>query len=474
MLIRDLYLSNDALGLAALVSSKEVSASELLEQALALCDERDPRLHAVVHRFEDRARQEIERGLPEGPFRGVPFLLKDLHIALAGEPMTNGSRLYRDHVPTIDSTLTERYRAAGLVIFGRTASPEFGLTTTTESLLYGPTYNPWDLDRTAGGSSGGAAAAVASGILPLAHASDGGGSIRIPASCCGLFGLKPTRGRVPPGPEVGEGWAGLSTNHAVSWSVRDSAALLDAVAGPAPGDPYYAPPIARPYLEEVGQDPGRLRIAFTLRSFNGAPTHPDCERAVRNAAMLCESLGHDVFEGRPEVDADALREVIGVIIGANIRATAQARAAELGRELDPANDLEEVTWGMIQSVEDVGAAAYPAGVKVIHQTGRKLAAFFDSCDLLLTPTMAQPPARIGELALTGVSGKDYMPRLLASVGFTQLMNIAGNPAVSVPLAHAEDGIPIGVQFAAPFGGEDRLFRLAAQLEAAAPWAGRRP
>ncbi|MEN8160322.1 MAG: amidase, partial [Myxococcota bacterium] len=337
------YEEHDGLGLAALVREGELTATTLLDAAIERCEKRNPAVNAVVIPMLEQARAAITAGLPEGPFRGVPFLLKDLHASVPGVRTTYGAALFADHVPELESELVARYRRAGLVIFGKTHSPELGLTTTSESRLFGQTRNPWHLERTAGGSSGGAAAAVAAGIVPLAHATDGGGSIRVPASCCGVFGLKPTRGRTPMGPEVGEGWSGMSAQHAVSRSVRDSAALLDATHGPDPGAPYAAQPPARPFLEEIGASPGALRIALQTETWNGAPTHPSCVEAARDSAALCESLGHHVEEARFEIDLEPYREATTTIIGASVRATLEDRARALGRELRP-EDVEPGTW----------------------------------------------------------------------------------------------------------------------------------
>ncbi len=466
------YETYDGLGLAELVRKGEVSPTELLDAALARVSARNPALNAVNMNWEARARRDVAAGLPDGAFRGVPFLLKDLHAQVAGERVTYGSRLFKDFVSDADSELVIRYRRAGLVTFGRTASPELGLTATTESVLFGQTRNPWNPARTSGGSSGGASAAVAAGILPVAHASDGGGSIRIPASCTGLFGVKPTRARVPMGPHAGEGWGGMSTAHVVSRSVRDSAALLDATHGPDLGSPYEAPAPERAYLDEVTRSPGRLRIALQVETFNGAPTDPECAAAARAAAKLCESLGHSVEEAKLVVDAAALGRATQVLIGANVTATAEDRAAALGQTLGP-ELVEDMTWAMIQNTRGLPAADYARAVKTIHAAGRVVAAFFTRFDVLLTPTMAMQAPKLGEIALSPVTSESVQG-LQRCTGFTALFNAAGNPAMSVPLGTASDGVPIGVQFAGRFGDEATLFRLAGQLEAAAPWAARRP
>jgi amidase/6-aminohexanoate-cyclic-dimer hydrolase len=467
------YESYDALGLAEQVARGEVKPEELLDEAIRRVEVIDPKINAVVTRSYDDARAAIAEGLPEGPFRGVPFLIKDLHTQVKGVRLTQGSRLFSDFVSDHDSELTTRYRRAGLVIFGRTHSPEFGLTTTTESLVFGQTRNPWSPEHTAGGSSGGAAAAVAAGILPLANASDGGGSIRIPASCCGLFGMKPTRGRTPMGPDAGEGWSGMSIVHAVSRSVRDNAALLDATGGPDLGAPYHAPAPERPYLEEVSREPGALRIAWQSETFNGAVTHPDCLAAVEDAAALCESLGHRVECTRFQVDVDPLREATLTIISANLASVAADRVASLGRELSQ-EDLEIGAFLLAKSSESRDSGAYARSIRVIHAVGRELARFQLDHDVVLTPTMAAPPSRLGVLSLSNAAAPEYLETLNQSVGFTQLMNVTGCPAMSVPLSWNGDGLPIGIQYAGRFGDEGTLYRLAGQLERARPWFERRP
>jgi len=468
------YEQYDALGLAELVAKGDVQPKELLEAALTRAEKREPEIGAIPIPMFEEARDSVARGLPEGPFRGVPFLLKDLHILYTGTKTTYGCRMFADNVADHDSELTTRYKQAGLVVFGKSASPEFGLTTTTESVLFGQTRNPWNLERTAGGSSGGAAAAVAAGILPAANASDGGGSIRIPASCCGLVGMKPTRARTPMGPDAGEGWSGMSCVHAVSRSVRDSAALLDAVAGPESGAPYWAPQPERPFLEEVGRAPGRLRIAVQTATFNGAPTHPDCVAATEDAARLCEELGHQVEEATLSVDAETLRAATLTIIGGNLRATLLARARALGREDYGADDVEPGTFLMAAAAAGRGAADYADAVRTIHAVGRQVAGFFGDWDVLLTPTMASPPQPLGALSLSNPDTSAYVAALNETVGFTQLFNASGNPAVSLPLFWNAEGLPIGLQFAGGFGDEATLYRLAAQLEEARPWFQRTP
>jgi Asp-tRNA(Asn)/Glu-tRNA(Gln) amidotransferase A subunit family amidase len=466
------YESYDALGLAELVRKRETSAEELLGEALARTEARNPALNAVNMLWADYARAAVRAGLPEGPFHGVPFLLKDLHVQVAGMPLTYGSRLFASYVSETDSELALRYRRAGLVIFGRTASPEFGLTATTESVLWGATRNPWDLARTSGGSSGGASAAVAAGILPAAHASDGGGSIRIPASCCGLFGMKPTRARVPSGPHQGEGWGGMSTAHAVSRSVRDSAALPGRPHGPDEGAPYHAPAPERPYLDEVLREPGRLRVALQLEPWNGAPVDAECRAAAQDAAKLVASLGHEVEEARLEIDAPALARATQVLIGANVQAATEDAAAAQHRALT-ADDVETVTFGMVQNAKQLGAADYARGVKTIHAVGRAVEAFFGRFDVLLTPTMATQPLPLGAIALSAAPSAEWIARLQQCTGFTQLFNASGHPAMSVPLAWSRDGPPLGAQFARASATRPRC-SARPRSSSARPWADRRP
>lgn len=470
----DDYLSHDALGLAEIIRRGDVQPQEVLEAAIERTEEVNPEINAIcIEMYEEARKSAADPALPDGPFRGVPFLLKDLGLYYRGFRTTSGCRFFADNVADHDSELVRRYKAAGLVVFGKSATPEFGLTTTTESILFGQTRNPWSLEHSTGGSSGGAAAAVAAGILPAAHASDGGGSIRVPASCCGLFGLKPTRARNPMGPDVGEGWSGLSTHHVVSWSVRDSAAILDQSAGPDSGDPYWAPPPTRAFLEEVGSNPGRLRIGLSSTTFNGAVTDAECRAAVEDTAKLCEELGHDVGEAELSIDSGALGHATRTIVSANILATLIERSGIVGREFGD-QDAEPMTLSMVESARDLNAADYAQAIRTVHSVGRQVGRFFSEWDVLLTPTMATPPKRLGILAQTTPDREAYLENLLETIGFTQLMNVAGNPAASLPLHQSDGGLPIGSQLAAAFGGEDLLFRLSAQIEEARPWAAHRP
>ena len=467
------YDRYDALGLAELVRRKEVSAAELIETAIARAEAANPQLNFIVHKLYEMVRDAVAKGLPQGAFTGVPFMLKDLGAMQKGVPTSFGSRFFDGYVAEIDATITERYREAGLVVLARTATPELGLNATTEPLVFGPTRNPWDPTRIAGGSSGGSAAAVAARVLPAAHATDGGGSIRIPAACCGVFGLKPTRARNPSGPLVGEGWSGMSVGHAVTISVRDSAALLDATHGAAPGDPYPAPVVVRPFLAEVGADPGRLRIALMAGLPDGRTVHADCVAAAEKAARLCEELGHHVEPASPPIFPAIFRGATRIIICANLRNALEQRGRALGREPRP-SDVERITWLMAEEGRRYSASDYAAAVQALHAIGRQLAPFVERYDVLITPTLAQPPVELGRLDMMLDDLEEFTERLAAFMPFTPIFNVTGQPAASLPLHWNAQNLPIGVQFAARYGDEATLFRLAAQLEAAAPWRDRKP
>ena len=471
--LADTFEQYDGLGLAELIRRKEVTADEVLTATLERIEARNPALNAVVTRMDDHASATIRAGLPDGPFKGVPYLLKDLGALYAGVITASGSSLFASNLADHDSEIVARMKRAGLVIVGKSNTPEMGIAPSTEPRLFGPTRNPWNLGHSAGGSSGGAAAAVAAGMLPMAHATDGGGSIRIPASACGLFGLKPTRARNPAGPDAGEGWSGASIGHAVTWSVRDSAALLDATSGPDVGDPYWAPPPARPFLQEVGRDPGRLRVALTVKPWIEGPVDPECADAARAAAKLCERLGHHIEEARPEIDEAAWALASRVIVVASLTFVLETRAAALGRALSQ-DDLERITWERVQEAKTFSAADYARAIHTVHRTGRAVARFLETYDVLITPTMAKPPHPLGVLSLSNPDTAAFIAARTASVGFTSLFNSSGHPAMSVPLAMSRSGLPLGVQFVARFGDEATLFGLASQLETAQPWKDRRP
>ncbi len=473
MLSFDDYRRHDAHGLADLVRRGETSADELLETAIARLESVDPWFHAVTQRHDELARRTIRAGLPAGPLRGVPFLLKDVSVALAGTRTSNGSRLFADAIAGADSTLVERYKHAGLVIFGKTNTPEMGLAASTETALHGTTPNPWDLGRTAGGSSGGAAAAVASGIVPAAQGSDGGGSIRIPASCCGIFGLKPTRARTPLGPAVGESWGSMGVVHALTRSVRDSAALLDASHGAAPGDPYAAPAVARPYLDEVARPPGRLRIALQVAPLSGSPVDSECIDAVGDAAALLADLGHHVEEAALPGSAEALGVASWALVATGVCATLRRRAAVLGRPLRE-DDVEPVTWRAVRHGESLSAVQHADALLEIHRQGRLMAAFHERYDLVLSPTLGQAPVALGPQRMANPDGAEYGAALRRFTPFCSVFNMTGEPSMSVPLYWSDGRLPIGVMLSAAFGREDVLFRLAGQLEQARPWFDRLP
>ncbi|MCL5006003.1 MAG: amidase family protein [Acidobacteria bacterium] len=463
----------DAIAQAEMVRRGEVKPVELVEAAIERTELLNPKLNAVVTKMYEHAQDAAKGSLPNGPFRGVPFLLKDLQAAYAGVRMTFGSRFLRDFVPGRDTELVTRHKRSGLVILGKTNTPEFGILPTTEPLLFGTTHNPWNVDRSAGGSSGGSAAAVAAGIVPIAHANDGGGSIRIPASCCGLFGLKPTRARNPLGPEVGDVMGGLVAEHALTRSVRDSAALLDATAGPDVGDPYWAPPPLRPYAEEVKCDPGRLQIAFSTKAPSGAKIHPDCVNAVLDVAKLCAELGHEVTEAAPEINGPMLVQAFTAVWAAGSASGIDAFAFLTGQAPQP-EQFEPLTWGLYEMGKKVTGPAYLLAQMVLQRITRDVARFMEKYDAWLTPTLAEPPVPLGTFDSTPDNPLRGFYRAVDYVPFTPIANATGQPAMSVPLYWNSEGLPVGTHFFGRFGDEGLLFRLAAQLERARPWTDRRP
>lgn len=464
---------HDALGLAKLVREKAVTPSELLEAAVARTEAMDPRFNFMAHKLYDYGRKAIADGLPDGPFRGVPLLLKDLNAHIAGERSGQGSRFYADYRPDYTSELIRRQQAAGFVIFGKTTTPEFGLTATTESVACGATRNPWNPERIAGGSSGGASAAVAAGVVPMAHASDGGGSIRIPASCCGLFGLKPSRGRVPMGPKRTEGWGGMSTHHAISRSVRDSAAMLDATHGVEIGSRYGAPTPDGSFLSQVTKSPGRLRVALMLETPTGSPVDPECVAAARNAALLLEKLGHHVEEKSPKVDAAALGMANFATISSALAADIEDRAKLTG--IAPSPDvLEKVTLIFLQYSKQFKATDLARANNLYQETAAALGTFMTQYDVILSPTMAAPPLPIGRLGLMPADFEKWGAEAAAFTPWTGVSNATGQPSMSLPLATSKDGLPIGVMVTGRYGEEATLLRLAGQIERAAPWFDKRP
>jgi amidase len=488
------YDQYDGLGLAELIRTGAVPAREVCEEAVARIERFNPALNAVVWPMYDYGRRSLAALDPGAPFAGVPFLLKDLLELVAGVPTSFGSKALQRYVPDHDSELVARFKRAGLAILGKTNTPEFGLVAVTEPELFGPTRNPWNLGRTPGGSSGGSAAAVAAGMVPLAGGGDGGGSIRIPAAYCGLFGLKPSRGRTPTGPDFGEIWQGAVVEHVITRSVRDSAAALDAVCGPDPGAPYAIRPPERPFLQELGREPGRLRIAYSTVSPVGGAVHPECQKAALKAARLLHRLGHAVEEAQPQIDGMALVRSFFTMYYAETAATIDELETVLRRKAAPA-DVETITWTLGRLGRLEPASALARAKRLWGLAARAMGRFHERYDIFLTPTVAQPPAWIGELApsafelaLLKAANALRLTRLLrwsgkltemglahaARTPFTMLANFTGQPAMSVPLHGTADGLPIGVQFVAPFGGEALLFRLAGQLETAQPWFHRRP
>jgi amidase len=488
------YLRHDATSLADLVRRGDVSSLELVETAIGRIQRLNPRVNAVIYRMDDAARAAASGPLPAGPFRGVPLLLKDLLSAVEGEPLQCGSAFLKGFRAHHDSELVRRYRRSGWVLLGKTNTPEFGLMPVTEPAAFGATNNPWDLSRTSGGSSGGSAAAVASGMVPVAGGGDGGGSIRIPASCCGLFGLKPTRGRVPMGPDFGEFWQGAVVEHVLTRSVRDSAAVLDATAGPDPGALYVAVPPERPYVEELVREPGRLRIAFTAHPWLGGEVHPECVGALHDAARLLEGLGHHVEAASPVLDGPAFATAFLTMICGELAGDIEEAELAVGRRATPA-DLEPATWALTLLGRSIPAVHFSRAIRSLQRTARQLAPFFERYDVLLTPTLSAPPVKTGALQptmrerlLLEVLGGLRSGRLLRwahllertaakvfdFIPWTPVINATGQPAMSVPLCWNPAGLPIGVHCIGRFGDEATLYRLAAQLERARPWFDRLP
>jgi amidase len=465
----------DATAQAELVRTGDASAAELVDAGIARIEKLNGDLNAVIHPLYERARAAVRRGLPDGPFTGVPIVVKDLDGTLAGAPYHAGNKALKaaNHVATTTCYLFEKLERAGFVIVGKTNTPEFGLMPTAEPQAFGPTHNPWNLAHSSGGSSGGSAAAVASGMVPVGHAGDGGGSIRIPASMCGVFGLKPTRGRVSLGPAEHEAWAGLVVRHVVTRSVRDSAGVLDVLQGYSTGDWYTAPPPARAYSDEIGAQPGKLRIGVRTSAPLGlASVDPECIAAVDGTARLLESLGHEVVEAAPDtLDDGALLETFTTVMLSSVRADLTDVEGVIGRPVT-SDDMEPSTWASYQAAEGIDAGTYVRTLTKMQAWARRTIAWWldDGFDLLLTPTLAEPPPELGDLTDPETGGS----RLLPFVLFTAPFNVTGQPAVSVPLAASASGLPVGVQLAgAPFR-EDLLLRIAAQLERERPWGDRRP
>lgn len=469
------YTSYDGLGLAQLVRQKEVSPTELADAAFAAIEKVNPKTNSVLQKLREQSAEAIANGLPHGPFAGVPFLIKEIILHAKGVRCDMGSKLAQGFVAASDTELMARFRRAGLVLVGTTQTPEFGYNPTTETTLFGPVHNPWDVGRSAGGSSGGSAASVAAGIVPLAHANDGGGSIRIPASCNGLVGLKPTRDRVPTGPDYADPLCGLACEFAVTRSVRDAAALLDAVAGPDAGAPGHLIPPARLYQEEVASAPGRLRIAFTTTPASGEKIDPECTKAVEETARLLAELGHEVVEDRPKYDWEEFLARVHVIWTTFNAASMDGIAAAMKRKPGPDN-VEAVTWACYEDGKQRSAVELINAMDHGNMLSRLVGRFFQDYDLLVTPTIARPPAPLGEINQNrkGMSAFEWTRQVFSYCPFTPLFNSTGQPAVSLPMHWSAGGVPIGVQFAGRFGDEATLIRIASQLEKARPWMNKKP
>ena len=488
------YHQYDGLGLAELVRKKEIQPSELVEEAIFRIEAYNPKINAVIYRMFDQARKQAKSPLPHGSFAGVPFLLKDALDTVEGEPTSSGTRLLKDIRQPHDNETVRRFRAAGLVFLGKTNLPELCLLPITEPDAFGPTHNPWDLTRTPGGSSGGSAAAVAACMVPIAGGADGGGSIRTPASCCGVFGLKPTRGRIPTGPDRGDLWRGFAQEGVLSRSVRDSAAMLDAIAGPDVGAPYWAPPIEQPYLSETLREPGRLRIAYTSHPFLGKDVHPDCIAGLQQTAKLLEALGHDVSEDTFSIDKKDFALSYLTVLSAEVCAQVRSIIRKLGGK-STVMDFEPSTQALAALGSTIDGGEYAAALDKLSVYSRKIAEFFVKYDVLLTPTLASPPVLIGSLHTSDAESRMirlqsrlhaawvlkafHVIEMLADntfnfIPYTAIFNVTGQPAMSVPLCQSENGLPIGMQFAARFGDEATLFRLAGQLEQARPWFDKIP
>jgi amidase len=463
----------DAMAQAEMVRKKQVTPLELVDAAIERIERVNPKLNAVVIPMYEQAREQAKGRLPAGPFTGVPFLLKDLLAEVAGVRMTEGCAYLKDFVPQHDTEVVSRLRRAGLIFLGKTSSSELGLLPTAEPRLFGPARNPWATERTTGGSSGGSAAAVASGTVPMANGNDGGGSIRIPASCCGVFGLKPTRARTPLGPQWLEILGGLLVvEHALTRSVRDSAALLDATCGAVPAYPFWLPAPERPFVQEVGTSPGKLRIAYTTKTISGIPVHGDCIAAVQEAAKLCADLGHELVEASPVIEDKLMREI------GHYWSLAPATVIEywrnrLGKEPKPEH-FEPMTWTMYEWARKQDVLFLYRALEAIQRISEKVAAFFRNYDVFLTPTLAEPPVPLGTFDPTPEKPLQGFIRSASFAPFTAVFNATGQPAMSVPLFWSQENLPIGTQFVARYGEEAILFRLAAQLETARPWSGKRP
>ena len=487
------YGNYDGLGLAELVRKKKVTPTELVEEAIQRIETHNPKLNAVINKLYERARDTAKTDLPDGPFKGVPFLMKDLMATLEGIPTSSGNKLWKDIPAKADSELARRWLGSGVVVVGKTNTPEFGLTPYTESETFGPARNPWDTERTPGGSSGGSGAAVAARIVPIASGGDGGGSIRIPSSACGLFGLKPTRGRTPTGPEIGEAWQGFTVEHVLTRSVRDSAAMLDATAGADVGAPYVIPE-AGPFLKEVGKKPGKLKVAFSTKPMLGKNVHADCVQGVEETVALLQKLGYEVEEAAPLIDGETFSLAFLTILAGQMRADIEEAAEAAGKKVSVDDfDVTSLAMGIFGTI--LKASDYARAHRYLQKVSREIGRFFEDYDVLLTPVLNQPPVKIGELAPSasesamiktiGHLGANWVLDALGVIKqlaaqnyefipWTPVFNVTGQPAMSVPLHWNGAGLPIGMHFVGRWGEEAMLFRLAGQLEKAKPWADKVP
>ena len=473
----DEYAQYDGLGLAELIRKKQISPKELMETVQEAVGAVNPMINAVVDVYEDQLVKAGKTEASPGPFFGVPFMVKDLGLTEKGRPCEFGSLLGKGFIASEDAFLTIRYRNGGLILFGRTASAEMGFSMSTETRLHGITRNPWSLERIAGGSSGGSAAAVASGILPMAHGNDAGGSIRVPSACCGVFGLKPSRGRITNGPANGDVLMGFQTEHAITRSVRDSAALLDISHGYEPGDPYIIQRPERAYLEEVNTPPGKLRIAFSPKPWSGAAVEEEVIQALEKAVSLCQELGHEVIEAAPEppVDWDTFNGACLLVYTAGFAGFAHFVSEVTGR-IPSEELLPHVIMATLEEASQLNAADFGRAMMIFNQCARSIGPFFEKHDIFLTPSLASTAISVGSLNMDdkSFSPEDWHNRSMAFSPFTVVWNVMGQPAMNVPLCESRDRLPIGMQFVAKFGDETTLFRLAGQLEEAQPWADRRP
>lgn len=469
------YSSYDGIGLAQLVKNKEVKPEELLEAAFKGIEKLNPELNAVVKNLPSEAEKEISSGLSQGYFQGVPFLIKELILHAANIPISMGSYIAEGFVAPYDTELMSRFRKAGLVTVGTTPTPEMGYNATTEALIYGPTKNPWNTERSPGGSSGGSAAAVAAGIVPLAHANDGGGSIRIPAACNGLVGIKPTRGRTPTGPDQGEPLHGLGIEFAVTRSVRDSAALLDTVQGPDPGCYAYAERPSRPYYKEINTEPGSLKIAWMDKPLSSAPVDSECVDAVHNTINLLEDLGHKLAEDSPEIDIEAYNDATVKLWASFLAHTIDVVGRAMNR-IPSEKNIEAAIWSCYKYGKELTAIELLEAYDIYNMISRKVGSFFENYDVLMSPTLARTPIPLGELNSNapGLTAKEWTEQVFEVAPFTNIFNATGQPAISLPLQWSTDNLPIGIQFAGRFADETTLFRLAAQLEKAKPWERKIP